>query len=260
MMEQLNTELDDVKDWLNVNKLKLNINKTKGMVIATENNYMKFLREKLAVKIDNIEIELVNSYKYLGFIVDRQMKFKEHIQYICKKVAKKIGVLSRCSSYLTVESRKLVYNTIILPHFLYGATIIYLAQQNELNRLQKLQNKAMRIILRCNRYTKIETMLQDLNWLNIRNLVKMHTLIFLHKIKLGLMPDYLCTLLTVFSQVHNHETRHNNNFYLTHKSKKTAQNSIFFRGLIEYNALPEIIKKLPLINKFKIELRIVIKN
>ena len=39
--------------------------------------------------INNVVIEKVNSIKYLGFIIDRDLKLKEHLEYICRKIGKK---------------------------------------------------------------------------------------------------------------------------------------------------------------------------
>ena len=69
-------------------------------------------------------IEVVKEIKYLGVIIDDKLKFSSHINYVCKKIAKKIGVLKRVSWYLSIDSRKLVYNTIVLPHFNYCSTVL----------------------------------------------------------------------------------------------------------------------------------------
>ena len=58
-----------------------------------------------------------------------------------------------------------IYNTIIKPHFEFGSTIIYTCcNETQLNGLQKLQNKSMRAILKCDRYTSIQFMLNTLKW------------------------------------------------------------------------------------------------
>ena len=37
-------------------------------------------------KINNAFIEIVNTIKYLGFLTDKCLNFKEHIEYICRKI------------------------------------------------------------------------------------------------------------------------------------------------------------------------------
>lgn len=250
-VEIINKELNDVNDWLRLNRLKLNANKTKAIIISNEVQYRLFKQTNLKIEIDHQEIEVVDQFKYLGFIVDRQLKFKEHIDYICKKISKKLGILYRCSSFISLKTRLTIYNSIVLPHFIYSASIISMATQGELNRLQVLQNRGMRTILQCNRYAHVDNMLQKLNWIDIRKLVKVQVLTFIHKIRIGLHPDYFAELMMSCDDVHNHQTRNKNNFYLEAKNKKTTQNSIFFKGVREYNKLPNSIKGSITIAKFK---------
>lgn len=73
----INSELSILSKWLKVNRLKLNSDNTKCMVMNSSEN------EKADVKIDGIRIENVNSMKYLGIIVDKKLKFKENIDYMC---------------------------------------------------------------------------------------------------------------------------------------------------------------------------------
>lgn len=55
------------------------------MVISNKNK-----SESVDVRINNCEIECVESMKYLGFIIDIQLKMKKQVDYISKKIAKKI--------------------------------------------------------------------------------------------------------------------------------------------------------------------------
>lgn len=79
--DDLTQDMKKVEIWLGMNKLKLNENKTKILEINTRNNKI--------FKINNRVIEKVDQIKYLGFIIDKELKFKTHIDYICKKVGKK---------------------------------------------------------------------------------------------------------------------------------------------------------------------------
>lgn len=55
-----------------------------------------------------------------------------------------------------MNTRVLLYKSLISPHIEYCSTILFNLNQNEICKIQKLQNKAMRIILKCNRYTPIK--------------------------------------------------------------------------------------------------------
>ena len=155
LTDRMNVELDRISKWLRVNKLKLNVNKTKAMVIPKA-SYVTAIN---MVTVDQQEIEIVNEIKYLGVMIDSQLAFKANVDHVCKKVAKKVGVLSRLARQITMGARISIYKSIIAPHFDYCSSLLFLCNQTAFDRLQKLQNRAMRAVLMCKRLTPIAFML-----------------------------------------------------------------------------------------------------
>ena len=74
----MNSELEKVYKWLCANKLTLNIAKSKSMIITRKRTL-----NPISVLIDNIPLEQCSSYKYLGVIFDKNLNWKDHIEYIC---------------------------------------------------------------------------------------------------------------------------------------------------------------------------------
>ena len=256
LINKINEHLELVRIWLENNRLKLNITKTKSMLIANQNS-MKYFRDNgLAFDIQGNSLDIVSEIKYLGVIIDSSLSFKRHIDYICKKISKKIGVLRRVSWYLSITSRKLVYNSIILPHFTYCSTILYMANQTDLNRLQKLQNRAMRVILKCSIYTSISGMLDCLKWLNISQFIVYNVLIFIHKISIDTnIPEYLKHILSKFDSIHQYNTRGKHNFIIKQAKKSATYCSVFYKGATEYNKLSTDFKRMNL-DTFKRQLKL----
>lgn len=246
----INDDLKNVANWLQDNALKLNLDKTNAMLISEKPRTAAEMND-FKIKIEGVEIKIIDKVKYLGIIINSNLKFGDHIDYICKKISKKLGILKRSSVYLSTWSTKTVYNTIILPHFNFSSTILYLSNVQQIQRLQKLQNRAMRIILKLSRYTSIKQMLMQLNWLPIKEMLELNSLIFIHKIKSGLMPAYFNGMMRSFNEIHNYNTRNKDSFTLNHKNSKKAQNSIFFKGLIAYNKLPANVRGIVSIKNFK---------
>ncbi|KAJ8974992.1 hypothetical protein NQ317_013408 [Molorchus minor] len=80
---------------------------------------------------------------------------------------KAIILTTKISKNLSMESKIIVYQTIILPHFDYCPSLLYQFNLNKMSQLQKFQNRGMRIVLGCNRYTPISFMLSALKWLTV---------------------------------------------------------------------------------------------
>jgi hypothetical protein len=156
---KINCVLKSVVAWLKINKVKLNTSKTKFMIIAKSKKKLTSLKEDIKnneILIENVCIERVNVFKYLGVMIDCCLKFDEHVSYVLKKAGKKILYLGRIRNKLSMSTKKLVYNCIIAPHFDYCATVLWKTSEVNIAKLQKLQNKAMRFILNCRKKSECE--------------------------------------------------------------------------------------------------------
>ena len=74
-----------------------------------------------------------------------------------------------------------MYKAIIAHHFEYCATLLVHMSETELNKLQMVQNRAMTIILQCNRYTKVRDMLQAVQFMPMRQRLYYNVCIFIFK-------------------------------------------------------------------------------
>ena len=152
----------------------------------------------------------------------------------------------------------IVYKTMILPHLMYCPTILYMFYKTDIERLQGLQNKAMRYRLNCNKFTKIKLMLDTLEWLGVRNGIEMQVMVFIYKIRNQLAPEYLIDMLNEANPTHSYETRQKSDFYLSRVNKASTMNNVFYKGLRAYNKLPDYIKKLKTLIAFKREMRLLL--
>lgn len=248
----MNSSLERVYRYCCANLLKVNVNKTKWMLLGEHKNNKN---ENIHIRLNDREIEKVNKFVYLGVTIDSQLKFKEHANQVIKTVAYKVNYLRRCSPYLSQWSKLMIYNSIILPHLNYCSTILFFLNQNEMTRLQKMQNRAMRIILQCSRLTPIAQMLQTLQWLPVKKLLEYQTLIFIFKVKIGHSPVYLQNKLTFVTEIHEYNTRNKNNIKIDKYKKNSTYNSLFYKGVDNFNDLPQEIKDTGSIYSFKRRLK-----
>jgi hypothetical protein len=250
-IEEMNKDLDRICEWINGNRLKLNVSKSKGMVIKPiiRGNVSDTLIHK-KLMINDTLIDTVNEIKYLGVIIDNSLSFKKNLDYVCNKISKKLGYLSRVGKCMSTWTRKLIYMTIVEPHFLYCNTIFYNLKQYDIMRLQKLNNRAMRIILKERRSTSVTDMRKRLDFVSIKNKIELSVAVFIHKIMLGLAPEYLKNKINIVDSVHNHNTRNRKNIFI----QSVKLNSILTKGFSEYNKLAAIIRNTESILKFKKEM------
>ena len=89
LVEITNCELVKINDWLVINRLSLNIDKTFMMVFS---NRRHDIDNQLPVVFDGNNVRLSETGKFLGVCLDQQLDFKGHITHICTKISKTIGI------------------------------------------------------------------------------------------------------------------------------------------------------------------------
>ena len=124
---------------------------------------------KLDIQINDTPIEQVKSAGYLGTDMDENLKWSYHINKMVNKISSKLGVLRKLKYIVPKDTLLLLYNTIVLSHF-DNADIVYeTANFTDLDRMQKLQTKAARILTGSGIRTNHEAMFKSLNWLSLKN-------------------------------------------------------------------------------------------
>ena len=255
-INKINKDLENIYCWLNTNKLQLNVNKTKCMIISSAP-----VRTLQYVIINNEIIERVDSIKYLGVNIDQRLSFSTHVSSIVKTVSAKINLLSRLRYKINKWSAEIIYTSMIKPHFEYCSTILYLCKDSDIQKLQVLQNRAMRIILKCHKRTHKTEMRNKLNWLSVEQTIMLNVLCLIFKIKNKLMPNYLNVNLSYVSDVYsNMSLRNSSNFRPQQYLSKNSQKNVFFKGVKEYNNIPQEIKNSATTDIFKLKCILYVKN
>lgn len=111
-------ELHKLKNWFDLNKLSLNLSKTKYMVFTN-----KETSDNIKITINGNEIERVNYIKFLGVIVDCKLTWKPHIQNVQRKISKTIAILYKLQYILNTNALYLLYCSLITPYLTYGIEI-----------------------------------------------------------------------------------------------------------------------------------------
>ena len=168
------------------------------MLIATEQKHdsLKNRNEALELKIRNNELEVVQKIKYLGLQIDCSLDWKEQIKAVSVKVSRAIGFLRHAKSFLPMASLKTLYTGIVEPHFRYCCSVSGCAGSTDINQLQKLQNRAARIITNSSFDTLSRPFIVELGWKTIEELIGNESKTMVFKSLNDLAPQYLCNLFT----------------------------------------------------------------
>ena len=142
LQHKIHRTLDNVSTWCVNNRINLNVKKTKPCCYGTRhllnNCHIKF-------QLNNTPLHSCKQYKYLGVILDETMKMESNFNYIFKRLSYKIFQFSKIRNYLDVNTRVLVYKQTIMPLAEYAGFMLNLNRKHDVEKLQKLQNRALRL-------------------------------------------------------------------------------------------------------------------
>ena len=120
LFNSMNTELKNITTWFKLNKLSINVKKTKWSLFHLASK-KKLLPSNLPMlTIDNIPIEREKVMKLLGVLTDENLNWKNHIDYITNKVFKNIGILYQARNYISKSNLKQLYFSFIQSYISYS--------------------------------------------------------------------------------------------------------------------------------------------
>ena len=145
-----------------------------------------------------------------------------------------------------------IYLSIIQPHFDYCSQIWGCLGKVLSEKLQKLQNRAFRIITRENYDTRTIDVLNKVGLPNLVTRRKHHLAVLMFKAKHNMLPNCLTELFTTSNEIHNYNTRQSEfNFALPKPKNNFMKKSFAYRGAETWNNLSADIKSKTSISTFK---------
>lgn len=233
--ELVNSDLNQYFSWLCYNRLSLNAQKTVYMV--SKQTGKPPLNPQ--ININEVALEKVSEYKYLGLLISDKMTWDKHIETVTAKIVPMIGVIKRCSHQLNQRTKRLLYNSFIEPHFRYLITCWGNTSIALINKLQRLQNKAIKTIFGMNFYVPSEEIYKSLPYLKICELKILEQTKLIYAIQNKLLKTNV--KLNENRQYYSYSTRNNQILRNAYARTKKKQDSPIYRSVQAYNKIPKTV-------------------
>ena len=137
----LQHSLDNYVKWGKENNMYLNANKSKTMLINPTNGNDLY-RPLLT---DGKHIGFVNTFNYLGVLLDDHLTFQPYYNMVKRRMENKIFVMSKIRKYVDNKTALLIYKQAVLPLVEYAGFVLISCTIGQRNDLQVLQNNALRL-------------------------------------------------------------------------------------------------------------------
>ena len=223
----VNQEILKFSQWFRANKLSLNIDKTKFIIFKPR---QKRISDLFHVKINNKEIKQEKETVFLGVIIDEHLTWKSHISHVANKVSKSVGIIRRCSFYLSKSPLLTLYYSMIYPYLQYCNLVWASTYPSNLSRLVILQKKIVRIICKTEYNAHTNPLFKELFLLKFIDIQKLQTCQFMFSLTTNLLPKKFSDFCIYNNQLHDYNTRSKNLFRLPKTRTKLRQFSIRYLG------------------------------
>ena len=130
-----------------------------------------------SLTINDTEIEIANTFNFLGITLDENVVWKPHISILSNKISKYSGILSRLKHYLPLHIMRKLYCSLVKSHLLYGI----LVWGYECHRLEKIQKRIIRIITISKYNAHTEPLFKALDIVKLKDMLNLSTLRFYYR-------------------------------------------------------------------------------
>ena len=222
----INTALKNITEWLEINKLSLNVKNPKAMVFHMPQK--QIIPPNL--KINDTTIEFVDNFVFLGVTINNHLNWSNHVDKTANQISKTIGMLNNLKKPIPSNILRILYNSLILPHLNYGI----LAWGRKIKRLEIIQKRAVRI-LAASKYNAHTSHTSDM--------YKIQEIKLYYKLVHKQLPKYFLNFqCNTNSDLHCHNTRSRHKLHTPQIKHDFAKNNVRYSIInTTINNLPESV-------------------
>jgi len=244
LADDVNSELVYVVQWLNANRLSLNVTKSSYMFLSDS-----LIQDKPVIRVDNVNLNAVRSANFLGVLIDENLNFKEHVRDLSKKLSKAIGMINRLG-YLAPSIVKMkVYYSLVYSRVSYGVVAWGRGSIGSSNILERLLRRAKKVI----EFPRDLGSDCTANLLKFESIFRYFTAVKLYKVVNMNHHPYFCNMFRSLTPSHSHETRFRgrDTFNIPYFAKSKCQKAFIFQSIDIWNELPDYVKEASSLISFK---------
>ena len=166
IVSKMNEDLQRICQWTFTNKLLLNPDKTKFVIFGSRPLVSKI--EGLHLSLLGKELTPAKSAKDLGVTLDSNLTYDNHVTKTVSTCMSRLGQINRVKHVLDRDTLTIVVNCLVFSKLFYCSNIWSNTTESNLDKVQKVQNFACRIVSGVKKFDHITPVLRAMQWLPIR--------------------------------------------------------------------------------------------
>ena len=245
-----NEELARLNNWLVVNKLTLNAEKSHYIIFRRK---IPIPQDMTDIKIDNKLLQRASKTNFLGVTISESLNWRFHIQDMLKKLNRQKAILYLTRNSLTRNSLRLIYFSLVYPILIYNIIIWGKTPNCNLKPLVTLQKCIIRTIMYRPRNYHTNNDFSQLKILKLKDVHFYFSCIFVFKSLNGLIFPF--DYYNLLNNSHYNLRNNNLNIVLPLMGSHQSQSSPAYYGCIFWNSLPAEVRTSCSIYSFKFRLK-----
>jgi len=248
-MKRLECCLAEIQEWMKVNMLKLNSDKTEAMFFCSQRYQHP---RDIVVNIDSIAVSPESEVKNLGVIFDRTLSMRKHVNAITRSCNFHLRNIGRIRRYITKESAKLLVHSTVTSRLDYCNALLYGTSDTIVSQLRRVQNRAARIITRTKLREHITPVLIQLHWLPIEFRIQYKILLLTFRAVHNIAPTYIQEMVKTYTPSRSLRSSEGSMLVVPRtKSVCYGDRSFSVAGPTLWNTLPKNIRDVNNIETFR---------
>ncbi|XP_053337506.1 uncharacterized protein LOC128509700 [Clarias gariepinus] len=246
--------VQDIRNWMLINFLLLNPDKTEVLVIGPHTARSKILDH--TVTLDGLSVPSSATVKDLGVIIDSSLSFEAHVDNITRIAFFHLRNIARIRNLLSLNDAEKLVHAFITSRLDYCNALLSGCSARCINKLQLVQNAAARVLTRTRRYEHITPILSSLHWLPVKFRIDFKILLLTYKALNGLAPQYLSELLVSYNPPRLLRSKDAGCLLVPRIIKNTAGGRAFsYKAPKLWNSLPNSVRDSDTVSVFKSRLK-----
>ena len=147
LQQKLQQCVKNISSWYKVNRLKINIDKTKVMLTGSKSQLKSLNVDDFILSYDDTPLELVENAKYLGMFINCDISWDFYVRRLCQSTYYHISLPRRLRRIFPMNFLLQVYKSYIQPRLDYDITLYGCSTQKNIDLFQRVRNHAARLIM-----------------------------------------------------------------------------------------------------------------
>ena len=221
------------------NKLSLNASKTEAILITSPRNSLTDTLPS-TITINESSIRFSESLSSLGLTIDNTLSMRMYVLSVCKLAYFELRRISSIRHLLSTSATKTLVCSFVLSRLDYCNSVLAGSPHYLIDKLQRVQNNAARLVLRKRKRDHATPLLSALHWLPISSRIQYKVCSLTYSSLYDSGPIYLSNLLETYSPARKLRSSHDTRILSKplYNTKSFGFRRFSYQSPLHWNSLP----------------------